>query len=269
MKLAKKKCEGKGKECFKKVVPACRKAMKAKLMKNPCAAKLAKACKNAEHPRQCFWPKFKKVCKKEDKEEEWETVEVEELEKKDGPNPKHAKFCKAMLAKSHKCEKADDKKKCLVGSFKKCMKMAGSPCVQAVAKKCKGTDTPKKCFMKNVGKCKKNSDEEELEELKEQGKPCPKKVKACKAKVAKWCKKGDMKCMKAKFQWCMKQKGEKKASDEEEVEELKGGKPCPKRVAACKKKVAEWCGKDKQCWEKKFKWCVSHKKEDKEELFLF
>jgi hypothetical protein len=65
----------------------------------------------------------------------------------------------------------------------------------------------------------------------------------------------------------MKQKGEKKSSDEEEAEELKG-KPCPKRVAICKKKVAAWCGKNKTCWEKKFKWCMSQKKEDKEELFL-
>merc|ERR1711998_753844 len=111
---------------------------------------------------------------------------------------------------------------CAVAGMKKCMKMAGSPCVQAVAKKCKGTDAPKKCFMKNVKVCKKDDDEEELEELKGQGKPCPKKVKACKGKVMKWCKKGDEKCMKAKFGWCMKQKGEEKADEEEELEELKG-----------------------------------------------
>merc|ERR1712178_498556 len=85
----------------------------------------------------------------------------------------------------------------------------------------------------------------------------------CVQKVAKVCKgsKAPKKCFLEGVKKC------KKDSTDDELEELegKGGKPCPKRVAACKKKVAGWCGKDKQCWEKKFKWCMSHGKKEKED----
>merc|ERR1719230_1333584 len=103
-------------------------------MESPCAKKVAKECENAEEPKNCFWSKVKKECKKGEKDKKFS--------------------CDAKAKKW--CADSDDQDKCIEGKTTWCKEMMNSPCAKKAGETCKKDDHPKKCFMKVLKKCDKS-----------------------------------------------------------------------------------------------------------------